>query len=93
MYIPSWIDIPLLLLSFMVGYETFRKDFDGQTIRSKRFMLMAVSIVLGGFIAVINRNETSLSLPMFLASLAVFGWGVHMWVTRPAKLPQQPPAN
>ncbi len=93
MYISSYIDIPMLMFSFMVGYETFRKDYVANSLLSRQFLLMVVSVALGLVVAVVNRNETGLSLPFFVGAIICCVWAVYLLFTRPAKLPQQPNLN
>jgi len=93
MYISSYITIPMLMFSFMVGYETFRKDHIGNSLLCRQFILMVVSVALGLVVAAVNRNETHLSLGFFVGAAICVVWAVFLLFTRPAKLPQQPNLN
>lgn len=90
MYISSYISMPPVLFSFMVGYEVFRKDFVSKSLWTRSFALMVISVVLMMLIGVVNRNVTVYSLPMFVGSVICAVWGVYMLLTRPAKLPEPP---
>lgn len=93
MYISSYILVPMLMFSFMVGYETFRKDRLNNSFLCKQFLLMVVSVALGLAVAMVNRNETRFSLPFLVGAAICVVWAVYLLFTRPAKLPQQPNLN
>lgn len=90
MYIPTWADVPILILSYLIGYELYRKEPSGQSIHSNRFRLMAISVILSAVISIVNRNETVLSVPFFAVSVLCLGWAVYQYATKPKKPPIEP---
>ncbi len=90
MYIPTWVDIPMTIASFMIVYEIYRKNFSVHSLWHKQFVSMTLSIGWGALTAIVNRNETIFSIPLFVGSLLCLAFAVHIWKTKPRKLPSEP---
>ena len=90
MYIPSWIDAPILLASYMIVYEIFRKNYGWRSIWNHQFMLMAFCVLWLALTAIVNRNETTLSVPLFIGSVLALAGALYIRWHQPKKLPTEP---
>jgi hypothetical protein len=90
MYIPTWFDVPLTILSFLIVYEIYRKNFGVRTIWNRQFISMCASVGWGALTAIANRNETVLSVPFFIGSVLCLAFALYIWKTQPRKLPTEP---
>ncbi len=90
MYIPSWIDGPILLAAFMVVYEIFRKNYGWRTIWNLQFMVMAFSVGWMALTVIVNRNETIMSVPFFVGSVLALAVALYIRWHQPKKLPTEP---
>ena len=90
MYTPTWIDVPLTICSFMIVYEIYRKNVGVRSVWNPPSLCMGASVICAAVTTIVNRNETVLSVPLFIASMLCLTWGVYVWKTKPRKLPTEP---
>ena len=90
MYIPSWVDVPMTILAFWVVNEMYRKNNGVNSIWNRQFMSMAASVAVGAVTVIVNRIETILSVPLFVASAACLVNALYLWKSQPRKLPTEP---
>ena len=89
MYIPTWVDIPIMLLSFMILYEIVRKEFGFGSITDRRLLLMVYTVMW--MVMTAFKNQEGLWSVVFLAgSLLSLAGAIYLRLSVPPKLPSEP---
>ena len=89
-FIPTWVNGVILITSFMIVYEIYRKDFGGHSIFNPRFGLMAGSLGWLCVAAFGNDFFPSLSVVFFVGALACLAGAIYFHRSQPRKLPTEP---
>ena len=89
MYIPTWVDVPLLIATFMILYEIIRKDSGFQSIKDPRTILTAVSLAWAMF-TIFGNRAGPWSVACLVGSLFCLGGAIYFRLVAPPKLPNEP---
>ncbi len=92
MYIPTWVDVPLLIATFIILYEIIRKDSGFRSIRDPRMILMAFSLAWALF-TIFGNRAGQWSVVCLVGALLCLGGAIYFRLVAPPKLPNEPSIN
>ena len=86
-FIPTWVDIVILVVSWQVSYFLFRKDLESRAwVDAKMIHMLACFVVM--FLTIFrNDPRNGWSLPLFGASLICAAVAACFIKSRPRKPP------